>query len=403
MSQLQFPKGFLWGASSASHQVEGNSTNDWSEWEKSHKRLEDLKKDGRVDKYSLENFISGQSADHYTLYEEDFKLAKELGHNAARISIEWSRIEPEEGVFNEQAIAHYQDVIKTMRNLSIEPFVTLWHWPIPLWLRDKGGWESKDIVMYFTRYAERVVNALSPQVKFWLTLNEPEIYSFNSYLRGVWPPQKKSLLSYLRVLKNLIKAHKAAFASIKKINPESRVSIAFNLVSLEASTFLDRVFLKMIAWWRNKRLIDATKDHLDFIGLNYYFHDRFHFGRRKNVSEHRSDLGWHLEPGRIYDVLAWLKSYGKPIYITENGLADEGDQKREWFIRESLKAVHKAIEEGTDVKGYLHWSLTDNFEWDKGYWPRFGLVHVDYKTLVRTTRSSALYYKDICTRNSVIL
>ena len=398
---LKFPEGFLWGASSASHQVEGNTVNDWTEWEKSHERVEDLHRQGLVHTHGLENFITNDGADHYNMFREDFRLAKGLGHNATRISIEWSRIELREGVFDEKEIAHYKEVISTLRELGLEPFVTLWHWPIPLWLRDKGGWESKEVVFYFKRYAEKVVSAFGKDVTFWLTLNEPEVYSPMSYLSGIWPPQKKNPLSFLKVLVHLIKAHNETYPIIKKINPESKVSIAFNLESFEAVNFVDRFFVKIYSWFRNEVLIWKTKKNLDFIGLNYYFHSRVHFGMKRNKAEKFSDLNWHLRPEKIYDMLMVLKKYNKPVYITENGLADSTDKHRWWFIHESVRAIHKSIEEGVDVKGYLHWSLTDNFEWHHGFWPRFGLIKIDYKTLKREIRPSARYYEKICKTNTI--
>ncbi len=401
MTKLQFPKGFLWGASSASHQVEGNNQNDWSEWEKSHPRVADLEARGLLEEYKIENYISGKGPDHYNLFDSDYKIAHDLGHNATRISLEWSRIEPIENVFDEKEIEHYRDVVRSMRANGLEPFITLWHWPIPLWLRDKGGWESSEIVFYFTRYAEKITKALGKEVTFYLTLNEPEIYSTESYLQGVWPPQKKNPLAYLRVQRHMIKAHRAAYKVIKENDPTAQISMAFNLLSFEPVTILDKFLVKIFKWWRNDHLINQAEGTLDFIGFNYYFHERVHFGLRKNHNKIISDLNWQLHPEGIYLALKSLKRYNLPIYITENGLADATDSKRKWFIEKTLTAIHQAITEGVNVKGYLHWSLMDNFEWDKGYWPRFGLIEIDYKTLERKIRPSALYYKEICQNNSL--
>ncbi|HAO64825.1 TPA: glycoside hydrolase family 1 protein [Candidatus Taylorbacteria bacterium] len=398
MKKLIFPKGFLWGASSSSHQVEGNTINDWTVWEKSQKRTVHLHSHNLTREHKLENFISGRSADHYNLFKEDFTLASSLGHNATRISLEWSRIEPAEGSFDQKEIDHYKEVIATLRKLNIEPFVTLWHWPIPIWLANKGGWESKEIIFYFKRFVEKMVTEL-PEVKFWLTLNEPEIYSFMAYLGGVWPPQKKNLFSYIKALRHLKNAHNEAYDVIKKINPKSQVSIAFNLSSYEPVTFIDRILVKLYSWWRNDRLIRQTRYKIDFIGLNYYFHSRIHFGRQKNLAQKRSDVNWHLHPEKILFTLRELKKYDKPIYITENGLADAEDSHRKWFITESLMAIHQAIDEGVDVKGYLHWSLTDNFEWHQGFWPKFGLIKINYETLEREVRQSARFYEQICKNN----
>jgi len=402
-TKINFPKDFLWGAATASHQVEGNNYNDWSEWEKSQKRTDYLRSEGLVEKYGLENFISGRACDHYNRFQEDFKIAKKLGHNATRFSIEWSRIEPEEGKFNEKEIEHYKKVITTLKEIGIEPFVTLWHWPIPIWLRNKGGWQYGKIPDYFARYTEKIVNAFGSDVKFWITLNEPEIYARYSYLSGVWPPQKKNLISYLLVIHNLIRAHRKAYKIIKKLNQSAQIGIAKNNTYFEAyqNKLINRVLKKNIDWWRNFYFLNRIKNHQDFIGLNHYLHNRINYGFNKNENEKVSDMRRELYPEAIYYVLMDLKRYNKPIYITENGLADAGDQKRGWFILETLKNVSRAIGEGVDVKGYLHWSLMDNFEWDNGFWPRFGLLEIDYKTLERKVRPSANFYRDICVANEI--
>jgi beta-glucosidase len=172
MEQLKFPAGFLWGSSTSAYQVEGGIENcDWAKV-----------------------FPAGRACDHYNLYEKDFNWLKKLNQNAYRFSLEWSRIEPEEGKFDEKEIEHYHKMIYSLKNKGVEPFVTLWHWTTPLWLAEKGGWESKEIVNYFSRYAEKIVSTFKNEVKFWLTINEPEIYTAQSYLKGAWPPQKTSCL-----------------------------------------------------------------------------------------------------------------------------------------------------------------------------------------------------------------
>jgi len=411
---LKFPKNFYWGSATSAHQVEGGNHNDWSEWEKINAKR--LSKEAKIkwqpwqqekfpEMFNPENYISGRACDHYHLYEQDFDIAKKLGHNAHRFSIEWSRIEPEQGKFNEKEIEHYRKVILALKKRGIEPFVTLWHWTNPLWIRDIGGWENKKITDYFERYAEKISNALGENVKFWITLNEPEIYASNSYFAGVWPPQKKNLFAYLRVLNNLIKAHRKAYGVIKKANSNSKIGIAKNNIYFEAyqNKLVNRVLKKFIDWWWNFYFLNRIRNHQDFIGLNHYFHNRINYGFNKNENKKISDIGWELYPEAIYYVLKDLKRFNKPIYITENGLADGGDKKRSWFILESLKNIGKAINEGVNVRGYLHWSLMDNFEWDKGFWPRFGLVEVNYKTLERKIRPSALQYAKICKTNELIL
>lgn len=415
---FKFPKEFYWGAATSSHQVEGNNHNDWSEWEKNNaerlakeagERWQKWQQEKFPEMFDPQNYISGRACDHYNRYEEDFDIAKLLGHNTHRFSIEWSRIEPEEGKFNEKEIEHYQKVIDALRERGIEPFVTLWHWTNPLWIRDIGGWENKKTVDYFIRYVDKIQRSLK-SVSFWITFNEPEIYTNMSYLKGVWPPQKKNIFSYLRIFKNLIKAHRGAYKEIKKNNINAKIGIAKNNIYFEAyqNELINILLKKFIDWWQNFYFLNRIKNYQDFIGLNHYFHNRINYGFNKNENNIVSDLGWELYPEAIYYALKDLEKYNKQIYITENGLADMADEKRTWFIKESLKNIHKAIQEGVDIRGYLYWSLLDNFEWDKGFWPRFGLVEIDYlpdgkagKTLERKIRPSAYKYAKICKNNAL--
>jgi len=403
---LKFPDGFLWGTSTSAHQVEGNNHNQWSEWEKENaERLakevinywQPWQQKKFPEMFNLENYISGRSCDHYNRYEEDFDLAKAMNNNAYRFSIEWSRVELEEGGFNQLEIEHYRNVIKALKIRGLEPFISLWHWTVPVWFAKKGGFEKNDNIKYFVRFCERIISEFKNDVKFWIVLNEPEIYTSHSYLKGTWPPQKKNLLAYLVVFHNLIKAYRKIFETIKKIQPNSQIGIAKNNIYFEG--WLSPI----IRWWWNFYFLNCIKTHQDFIGLNYYFHNRIKglkFNQNKN--EETSDLGWEIYPKGIYYVLRELKKYQKPIYITQNGLADAKDEKREKFIKEHLYWIHKAIQEGVDIRGYFYWSLLDNFEWDKGFWPRFGLVEIDYQTLERKIRPSAQEYAKICKNNELI-
>ncbi len=383
--KLKFPEGFLWGAATSSHQVEGGNYNNWSEWEKDNaERLSDESKD----KYSPENYISGRACDHYNKFDEDFDVAQSMGHNAHRLSIEWSRIEPEQGRFDEFEIEHYKQAVSSLRKKNIEPFVTLYHWTLPVWFRDKGGWLHKDASKYFERYVNKITSAL-PDVKFWITINEPNVYSSNSFLKGDWVPQEKSIFKYFKVLRALADAHKKAYQVIKNINPNAQVGISKNNIYFEKIPFSN--------YFWNHKFLKQIKNYQDFIGLNYYFYSRL-FG---NKNMFVSDLGWEIYPEGIYHVLKDLKKYKLPIYITENGLADAKDEKRAKFIKDHLKFTHEAIQEGVDIRGYFYWSLLDNFEWDKGFWPRFGLVEVDYKNMERKIRPSALEYAKICKENAL--
>ena len=407
---LPFPKNFYWGSSASSYQVEGNNHNDWSKWEKEHapilaknakKIWQSWQEEQFPEMFLPENYISGKACDHYNRFEEDFDIAKSLSHNALRFSIEWSRVEPEEGKFNEKEIEHYRQVALALRQRGIEPFVTLWHWTNPLWL---PRWSSERVVSCFAEYTKKIVSALKDEVKFWITLNESEVYSSGAHIEILWPPTGQNFISYFLGTNNLIRAHREAYKIIKNIRPEAQVGIATNNVYFEAyKNRLSNVLLKKIAdWWVNFYFLDRIKDHQDFIGLNYYFHNRIK-GLRFDQNENKeiSDLGWEIYPEGIYYALKDLIRYKKPVYITENGLADTDDSKREKFIKEHLYWVHKAIQEGVDIRGYFHWSLLDNFEWDKGFWPRFGLVEVDYRTMGRRIRQSAKAYTEICKSNAL--
>ena len=429
--EYKFPDGFLWGSATSAHQVEGGNFNDWTEWEhanserlaaeaarrhaKTHMRIPDYILERYPNPLQPENYISGKACDHYNRYEQDFDIAKSLGQNAHRFSIEWSRIEPEEGKFSEAEIEHYRKVILALRQRGLEPFVTLWHWTNPTWFAKRSGWLNKDSPKYFERYVNKITLSLEDvKVNFWITLNEPEVYVGASYFSGQWPPQKSSLISGIKVYQNLIKAHQLVYKKIHQISGNSLVGTAKNNSFYEpfSDYLLDRLVVRLNHYLRNEWFLNKIKNYQDFIGLNYYFHDRVKFSltlkspggifvRNKNKNESINNLGWEIYPEGIYRVLKDLKKYDKPIYITENGLADANDEKRAKFIKEHLRWVHKVIQEGVDVRGYLYWSLLDNFEWDKGFWPRFGLVEVDYKTTERRIRSSAYEYAKICKNNAL--
>ena len=420
-----FKKNFLWGASLSSHQAEGGNFNDWSVWEKKNaKRLaaEAEQKFGhlhphtksfgvgvnwpKIKKYASDpqNYISGVACDFWHKYNDDFNLAKSLDLSALRFSIEWSRIEPQKDKFDQKAIKHYLKMISALKERGIEPFVTLWHFTLPLWSAKMGGWENKKTIYYFCRYVKKICRELKGKVKFIMTLNEPEIYASTSYFQGIWPPQEKNFFSYLKVLNHLIRAHEESYKIIKKISPKFKISIAKNNVyfAVEKNSFLNR-FLKWLGnWWWNFYILNRLKNKLDFIGLNHYFCNLIDRGYNRNQNKIVSDLGWELEPQSIYYALQDLKKYKKPIYIIENGLADDSDLKRGWFIRETLAYIHQAIHEGIDVRGYFHWSLLDNFEWEKGFWPRFGLIEVDYQTLTRKIRPSAYEYAKIIKDHAIM-
>lgn len=379
---LSFPKGFLWGSATSAFQVEGG-----------------------IEKADWSQFAPAQdAADQYHLFEKDFQLLSSLSQSAYRLSIEWSRIMPKEGVFDEKEIAHYRKVLESLRKKNITPMVTLHHFTTPLWLDNKGGWADKKAVDYFVRFSERMVKEYGDLVGLWVTINEPLNYALLGYLIGRWAPGKKNPFLFFQVLGNMARAHREAYKAMHKAKKNIQVGIVQNIVYIEAFSFLpwDKVVAGIAHFFQNRWFLNKVKDSLDFIGINYYFHSRILFpGIQINKNEVVSDLGWEVYPEGIYHAVVEIAKYGLPIYITENGLADAKDTRREEFIKDHLKWLHKAIEEGADVKGYFHWSFIDNIEWERGRDPRFGLVGVDYTTQKRTPRPSAFVYADICKTNKI--
>ena len=399
---IEFPKDFFWGAATAAHQVEGNNVNnDWWEWEK---------------RVGLKE-TSGLACRHYELYQQDFDLARDLGHNAHRLSIEWSRIEPEEGKFSKKELEHYREVILSLKERGIEPIVTLHHFTNPLWFANLGGWQNKLADKYFLRYVERIVEALADQVCFWVTINEPMVYVYHSYVLGVWPPQEKSFLKAKRVTDNLASAHIKAYRLIHRIYKERNlssplVSIAKNLQAFEPSD--NTLKNKFAAYLRARSFNFAFLNKLvryktlDFIGINYYtrslvavqgWHLKnllLDIGKSNQPPLKKNSLGWDIYPQGLYNLLLRLRWYNLPVFILENGVCTDDDNLRWGFIREHLENLYLAVREGVRVLGYIYWSLIDNFEWDKGFGPRFGLIEVDYNTYKRTVRESARKFAEVC-------
>jgi beta-glucosidase len=383
---LKFPENFLWGAATSAYQVEGGIENcDWSKI-----------------------YPAGRACDNYHLYQRDFDLLRELNLSAYRFSVEWSRIEPEKGKFNEREIEHYRKVLSALKSRDIKIFLSLHHFTNPRWLAKEGGWANKRVVFYFSCFAKKVFGEYKDMVDFWITLNEPLVYATHAYLKGIWPPKKKNPILCLKVIKNQIKAHKNIYQVFHKEKDNVQVGIAKNASFIEpynSNSPLDKLSASLSRYFWNEYFLDQIRQYQDFIGLNYYFHDRIKFPfQKKNENKIVSDLGWEVYPQGIYYVLKELyQRYQKPIYITENGLADAKDKLRKDFIKEHLFWIHRAIQEGVDIRGYLYWSLMDNFEWDKGFWPCFGLVEIDYKTLARKIRPSAYFYAKICENNQLEL
>jgi beta-glucosidase len=382
---IEFPKGFLWGTATSAYQIEGGIENcDWAK-----------------------TYPAGLACNHYNLYQEDFDLLTKLNQTAFRFSIEWSRIEPEEGKFEEKELEHYLKILLALKSRGIKSMVTLHHFTTPLWLAEKGGWANKKIIFYFRRFAEIVFQKYKDLVDFWIPINEPLVYALMSYGKGRWPPKRKNIFLFWKVIKNQIKTQKEIYQLFHKRKKEVKVGNAENYNFFEpynSASFLDSLATKIVHYLWNEYFLARIKNYLDFIGLNYYFRRKIKFPfsareEKKNVS----DLGWEIYPPGIYYVLRWLKKYNLPVFITENGLADKEDKLRKDFIRDHLIWAHRAISQGVDLRGYFYWSLMDNFEWDKGFEPRFGLVEIDYLSQKRILRKSAIYYSQIAKNNRLII
>lgn len=400
-----FPSGFLWGAGVSSHQVEGKTSNQWSSWELSHaqqlaknakKRLSWIPTWANIEKRAQDpaNYVSGKGVEHYSRYTRDFDLLKELNLNSFRFSIEWSRLQPEPGVWNVEAIEYYRRYIRDLKGKGIEPILTIWHWTVPVWFEEAGGFERGSNLIYWDTFVRRIAIEYASEITYILTLNEPNIYASSGYLTGEWPPNRKDPVAFLRVYYNLTRAHKRAYRILKLQKKSLQIGLPANLAHIQAKRphhLVDIISTKIMRYLWNWWFLNRVRRFQDFIGVNFYFSDYFRGFRRANPRVPLNDLGFYMEPGGLYPLLlrVWSR-YKKPIIITENGVADEKDSLRKWWLQETILAMEQAISEGVLVKGYIHWSLLDNFEWSFGWWPKFGLVEVDREHgMKRTIRPSA--------------
>ena len=411
---LQFPPDFRWGSAVAAHQVEGDLNNDWAQWEKQGKI-----RDGSDSSKSCQ-WWAGR-------YLEDLDLARSMGHNALRLSLEWSRLEPTEGTWDDAAVVRYRAMLTAMRERGIEPMVTLFHFTSPLWLMAQGGWESERTIAHFERFARQAVETFGDLVDLWCTINEINVYAAYSYLLGNWPPQKRSLGATFRVMRHQLCGHAAAYRAIHRQQPQARVGLAQHLRifdPLNPSSPLDRWAARVQDVLFNGLVLGPPADGVlrpplavcqripeladsqDYIGLNYYSRDMVSFdlskpgllfGRRQAMpSAEFSMEGWgEIYPEGLYRLLKRLDGYGKPIYITETGIPDNTDSRRPRFLITHLAATHRALSEGLPVKGFYFWSLIDNFEWAEGFGARFGLIDLDLASGRRTLKPSGRLYADI--------
>ena len=417
---VHFPRGFLWGTATSSHQVEGNNTNNqWWQWEQ--------------DGHTLDK--SGLACDWWGgRWKEDMDRAAEGGQNAHRFSVEWSRIQPEPGRWDEDALERYRAMLRGMIDRGLSPLVTLHHYADPLWLAQMGGWETEAVVPLFEKYVRKVVEALQEYATTWCTVNEPNVYAVAGYLGQGFPPGKNDRKLAVQVLANLLRGHAAAYRAIHEIQRDARVGYALHYRPMLAA----RSWWPPDRWARNlvhKQLnlgfpagisggvlrsplgnvsVPEARNTQDYVGLNYYTVETVAFdlrNRKEFFIRHFFPEGADLSPDNfaaniptgLFDSIKWAtKAFPDlPILITENGVPDPDDRLRPRYIAQHIHQLWYAVNLNWPVKGYYHWSLADNFEWERGWSQRFGLWGLDVETQARIRRPSADLYAEICRENGL--
>ncbi|MEM7128808.1 MAG: family 1 glycosylhydrolase [Chloroflexota bacterium] len=419
-----FPNNFIWGTASSSHQNEGQNTNNqWWAFEQ-HGTIRNGDR-------------SGLACDWWQNAEEDFDRIQSLHLNAHRLSLEWSRIEPEPGLIATAALDRYRELLGGLRDRGIRPIVALNHFTLPMWFYLQGGWTQKESIVRFQSYARVVAQALHDLCDFWITFNEPLVYVGQTWVRGIWPPCRANPYLAWRAFRHLLFAHAAAYQVLHTVQPNAHVGYAKSVSlfkQLREGNDLDRyaagirrhlfehLWVVGSATGRVEPPLGLNgyhrtlDDSIDFIGLTYYGrkHIRFSpdprniFGQESfaddvETSDQTSNGSPYSQyaPDGLYQICQEVRQFDKPIYILENGLPDKDDQRRPRWLLGHLLALHQAIEDGCDVRGYFHWTLVDNFEWDQGWQLRFGLYELDPKTQERTKRPSADLYRAIALSNQI--
>ncbi|MGA2992112.1 MAG: family 1 glycosylhydrolase [Candidatus Korobacteraceae bacterium] len=422
---LNFERSFLWGVSSSAHQFEGGNThNQWAEWERQ----------GRI----RSGDACGTACNWWRQAEADLDRCRELRLNALRISVDWGRIEPRQGEWDRSAVARYRSLLRAVVERGMRPFVTLHHFTHPLWFEASGAFCVPEAAAKFARFAERLVGELGDFCHDWLTFNEPNVYAVFGYVFGEFPPGLRyHLQDYALVMANMHRAHALAYERIHALQAGAAVGLATNWAEFQPASsspadrltayaydaVFNRASLELITCGNLQFPFGALAPEIpevmqkvDFIGLNVY--NRLHVRAPWNEASRRTgglhvpswapqgDHGIELPYGEAYPeaIVSAASAYahlGVPLYITENGVPDRADRIRPWVIVQSIRRIHEAIARGIDVRGYFHWSLVDNFEWNEGWTLRFGLYELDPQTQMRRPRPSATLYHDIVHQNGL--
>lgn len=385
---------------------------------------------------------SGVSCDHWNRYAQDIKLVKDVGLNACRFSLDWSMIEPVQGQFNKAALDHYHAEIDEMLKQGLTPMVTMHHFVHPQWFQDLGAFEMLENIKIFQNFCTKIFQEFNAKVRLWCTINEPACYVFQGYINKAFPPGLFDLQKAGEVLRNMLLAHVLVYQTLKAMPGGNQAQIgcvhqyltfepynSWNLVEGVPAMMLNYIFNDLSLKFFNtgeyyfyipfsaevtlnqniKDLPDIKLDQrpwFDFFGLNFYsrvvIQQKFWNPLRKDAvvpsckeGEVMTDMPYPLYAQGLYDAIAYVSQFGVPIYITENGIADGKDDRRETFFKDYLGIVSKALDEGYDIRGWFYWSLMDNFEWNDGFGPRFGLYEVDFQTQERRLRPSVSVLKEI--------
>lgn len=365
----------MFGTSTAAHQIEGGLENNWSRWSEGQDEIES----------------AGDSVNHYDMYEKDYEMAAEIGHNALRLSIPWSRIMPSSDTIDYDELQHYKRRVEELRNNSIEPVVSLWHFSHPKWFMDQGGWVSGP-THKFDEFVREVVEELKEDVQIWVTLNEPQGFAAVAYGAGIWPHYKSGVIPYLKAEENMVMAHKRVKEIIDEKCEKPYVGSAITYLNFVSDGSLPGYVGSFVAdQLANNRFVESISDNLDFMGINYYFHREIGMEGVRNPSSEGKQPPY---PARLKTVLenAWRK-HKIPMIVTETGTATHG--KRGWYITESVKAMMSARSNGIPVNGYLLWTLLDCYEWHSGWGLDFGLIKTERNSRKREFRESAKVFSQI--------
>jgi beta-glucosidase len=442
---LRFPNGFLFGAATAAHQVEGGCLNNhWSQWEHEPGHVRD-------------GSTADLACDHYRRFHEDFALAASLGQNAQRISIEWARIEPEEGRFDAREVDHYRAVLDSIRDNGMEPMPTLHHFTHPSWVAADGGWENPRIVDRLARWAEFASRSFGDRVGTWWTINEPMVAPALCYLMGVHPPCVRDIARALPVARHVLLAHGAMYGAIHgATSHRPKVGPVLQMPWIDAydpSSEADRAAAAQQDFLFNEYYLEGLRRGVvappvgageeipglagscDVIGLNYYARmlvsaqsaaelvhpaggaeaaargghgdgataaEGMRLRRPGEPDQFEDQMGWEVWPRGLREQLLRLRPFGVPLYVTENGMATRDDRARSRHLLAHLAEVHAAIGAGADVRGFFYWTLMDNFEWAEGYTRSFGLIEIDREhDLARRPREAARLYGEIARRGGI--